>query len=391
MTDSNPGNRSFNSGGPDPGQAEPDTGYARLRIAVLSDALQHRNGVDTYYRDLVEHLMPHVERIALLSPNPTDGDLRIRLIRMPLPGDATQKVYFPHPSKINTRIRELEPNVVVSATNGPFGMYGVYLARRLDIKLVAGFHTDIEELCDMYWGRIKGWIARTYMESQNRILFRNASNVVVNSHSMLESAQAASDTPVSLMGTPLDRLFLNHPLVEPDDRLNSVFYGGRLAPEKNVSAIVEAARQLTEIRFTIAGDGPQRQEIEAAASQLPNLDYLGLLPRSAILAQIDASTLVALPSHLEAFGTIALEAMVRQRPVLVSPDCGILSWPNLARGLYSFQVGESLADALRRIAAIDPRLRRSKAHQARKEALAVHQQAIQSWLELLASPRRHKG
>ena len=355
-----------------------------LRVAVLSDALQHRNGVDAYYRDLVKHLGPRVERIALLSPNAADGDLAADMIRMPLPGDATQNVFFPQPSKINARIRELTPNVLVSATNGPFGMYGVYLSHRHNIKLIAGFHTHIEELCDMYWGRMLGWITRTYMESQNKILFRRASNVVVNSHSMMEPARSLSETEVSLMGTPLDSQFLEHPLSTPGEQLLRVFYGGRLAPEKNIDAVIEAARRLNHIDFTIAGDGPQRDEIEAHAESLTNLNYVGLLPRDAMVSQIDSHDLVVLPSHLEAFGTIALEAMVRQRLVLVSSRCGILSWQNLARGLYSFQQDELLADALQRIAAIDGRLRQSKARQAREEALTIHTQAVQGWLDLLA-------
>ena len=107
-----------------------------------------------------------------------------------------------------------------------------------------------------------------------------------------------------------------------------------------------------------------------------------------MVAQIDAHDLVVLPSHLEAFGTIALEAMVRQRLVLVSSQCGILSWQNLSRGLYSYQQDEPLADALQRIAAIDGRLRQSKATQAREEALAIHTQAVQGWLDLLASRNR---
>jgi glycosyltransferase involved in cell wall biosynthesis len=275
---------------------------------------------------------------------------------------------------------------LISATNGPFGMYGVYLSRRHGLKLIAGFHTHIEELCHLYWGAMLGWLTRTYMESQNRILFHRASSVVVNSHSMLEPARLLSKTQVSLMSTPLDSLFMERAATQPRDQLGRVFYGGRLAPEKNVGAIVDAARQLHSVTFTIAGDGPLRQEIETQAAQLPNLNYLGLLPRDAMVDQIDAHDLVVLPSHLEAFGTIALEAMVRQRLVLVSSECGILSWPDLARGLYSFRNDESLSMALTRIAGLDPRLRQHKARQARIEALATHRDAVRGWLNLLAAP-----
>ena len=384
MSDSLTDNQASEISNPGPPVADCDT----LRIAILSDALQHRNGVDAYYRDLLKHLSPHVARISLLSPNAADGDLATDMLRMPLPGDATQNVFFPQPSKINARIRELAPNVLISATNGPFGMYGVYLSHRHDIRLIAGFHTHIEELCDMYWGRMLGWITRTYMESQNKILFRRASRIVVNSHSMLEPARSLSETEVSLMGTPLGSQFLDLPVTESGEQLRRVFYGGRLAPEKNIDALIDAARQLRHMEFTIAGDGPQREEIEACARSLPNLNYVGLLPRDSMVTRIDDHDLVVLPSHLEAFGTIALEAMVRQRLVLVSSQCGILSWRKLAGGLYSYQQDEPLADALQRIAAIDNQLRKRKASQAREEALETHRQAIRGWLELLVSSNK---
>ncbi|MCB1669610.1 MAG: glycosyltransferase [Gammaproteobacteria bacterium] len=366
--------------------AESNIRYRGLRVAVLSDALQYRNGVDAYYRDLVNHLGAHVESISLLTPNAADGDLASDLFHFPLPGDATQNVFLPIPSRLNARIRQLNPNVLVSATNGPFGMYGVYLSHRHRLKLIAGFHTHIEELCQMYWGAMLGRITRAYMESQNRILFRRASSVVVNSHRMLEPARLLSRTPVSLMSTPLDSLFLEHRVSQPGEQLRRIFYGGRLAPEKNITAILEAARQLPQLQFTLAGDGPLRQQIENAAARLPNLHYLGLLERSNMVTQIDAHDLVVLPSHLEAFGTIALEAMVRQRLVLVSSECGILSWQNLARGLCSFRQDESLAAALTRLAALDPRLRQHKAGLARTEALATHHEAVRDWLNLLATP-----
>lgn len=383
MTDSSLSTRQLDRAATGPYHLTQDGSCPGLRIAILSDALQHRNGVDAYYRDLVKHLRPHVEQIALLSPNAADGDLAADRLRVPLPGDATQNVFFPQPVRLNARIRELAPTVLISATNGPFGMYGVYLSRRHDIRLIAGFHTHIEELCEMYWGRLLGWLTRSCMESQNRILFRRASRVVVNSHSMVQPAISLSDTAVSLMGTPLDPVFIEHPVKPPCEQLTSVFYGGRLAPEKNVEAVLEAARSLPRLRFTIAGDGPLRDEVSAQANRLDNLNYVGLLPREAMVDQIDAHDLVVLPSHLEAFGTIALEAMVRQRLVLVSDECGILSWPNLARGLFSFRRSESLSAVLTRLAAIDPRLRQGKALLARQEALATHRQAIGEWLELL--------
>lgn len=352
-----------------------------LRIAVLSDSLKDRNGVDAYYRDLVSHLESHVAQVEYLTPNPEDGELYTRF-RFPMPGDSTQQVIFPHASGLNARLKALRPHVIVAATNGPFGLFAVYAARRLNAQLIAGFHTLIEDLCGMYWGRVLGGVTRSYMELQNRIIFRNSARVVVNSNSMIESAGNLSATPITLMGTPLDKQFVDTPISQPRNELKKILYAGRLAPEKNIEGFIESARLLPELEFTIAGDGPLRTEIEEQVSNLPNLHFLGHLPRSEIVSSIDSHDLLVLPSHLEAFGTIALEAMIRQRLVLVSSHCGILSWQSLNKGLYQFSDDESVTQAIQRITKLDPLHRDKKMRCARETALEVHEQAITGWLEL---------
>ena len=118
------------------------------------------------------------------------------------------------------------------------------------------------------------------------------------------------------------------------------------------------------------------------------MQFLGHLPRNEIVNSIDSHDLLVLPSHLEAFGTIALEAMVRQRLVLVSSHCGILSWQSLNEGLYQFSDEESVAEAIQRIAGLDTRQRDKKMRHARETALQVHEQAITGWLELFTELSR---
>jgi glycosyltransferase involved in cell wall biosynthesis len=125
---------------------------------------------------------------------------------------------------------------------------------------------------------------------------------------------------------------------------------GRLAAEKNVMAVVEAANACPDLTFTIAGDGPLREDIETQASVVDNLRVLGWVDRSRIVELIDEHDVLVLPSQVESFGTVALEAMVRQRLVLVSDACGIVEWPELTRGLRVISGSEILATELARCA-----------------------------------------
>ena len=47
----------------------------------------------------------------------------------------------------------------------------------------------------------------------------------------------------------------------------SILYIGRLSPEKGVSDLVAAMAQLPHVQLLIAGEGPQRRELEHVASQ----------------------------------------------------------------------------------------------------------------------------
>lgn len=353
-----------------------------LRVAVISDALKDRNGVDAYYRDLVSHLQERVAEVLYLTPNPEDGDWYTRF-RWPLPGDSTQKLVLPDVRALNRRLDELQPHVIVAATNGLFGLYAVYAARRSKVPLVVGFHTLIEDLCKLYWGRgLFGRISKAYMEFQNRLIFRGASRVVVNSQSMIESAVQLAKTPVTLMGTPVERQFVERPRSPHSGQLQRIVFAGRLAPEKNIDSLIDAARARPDLQFTIAGDGPLREEIARQAEALGNLDFRGRLPREAVVDLIDEHDLLVLPSQLEAFGTIALEAMMRERPVLVSSHCGILSWEALASQLYQFEPEEALADALTRLESVSTETLNRQLEGARNAALELHTQAIDGWLDL---------
>ncbi len=191
------------------------------------------------------------------------------------------------------------------------------------------------------------------------------------------------------MGTPLGPEFVNRapaPLAEP---LDSVLYVGRLAAEKNLERFLAMAEQRPDCRFTVAGDGPLRPLVEEHAWRLPNLTFLGWCSRERVVEQLDAHQVLVLPSSVEAFGTVALEALARQRLVITTPVCGINQWPALARVLAVAGPDESLADTLARLQALTPAARRERAEAGRRAALAMNQEAVDGWLQVLQGCARH--
>lgn len=358
-----------------------------LRVAIVSDAAPERNGVGAYYRDLADHLRDAGARVELIAPRCRAGVWHGGLT-LPLPGDPTQRIVLPSPGTIGRRLERLRPDVVVVSTPGPFGMLGMHLAKRRGTALVVGFHTHFEALTPLFegWG-IGARIANGYLGTCHRILFARSALVLANSNEMMEIARSMGARRVDLMATPIPRRFIDQPPVPPGARLERVLFAGRLAPEKNLEAIVAAARRLPEINFLIVGDGPLRHWVESECARLPNLGHQGWVKRSRLMSLIDAADALLLPSKVESFGTIALEAMARARPVLVSAACGILSWDQLSRGLFPIRDGETLTEALMRLRDLDPSIRERKAGLARAAAHEINHRNLEHWIAVLSGER----
>lgn len=362
-----------------------------LRLAIVSDAAPERNGVGTYYRDLAEHLTPRLAALAFLCPGGA-GALP-HWLELPLPGDATQRLGVPSPRQLHRRLRDFAPDVVVIATPGPYGLLGARAAQRLEARVLFGLHTHYEALTGLYWGRLLAPLNRWWLAGTNRHLFRQAEAVITNSRGMHRLARELGARASHLLGTPLPRPFLERPPAPIGEPPRRVLFVGRLAAEKRVGAVLDAAAAMPHHRFRIAGDGPERHAVDSAARRLHNVEPLGWLAREAILDALDETDLLVLPSVVEAFGTVALEAMARGRITLVSHGCGIHDWPALARGLHRIGAAESLTAALHRVCELDASVLRHKAERGREAVLELSQQGIEGWLEVLAGPpegaRRH--
>jgi len=357
-------------------------GAAKLRVVIISDALPERNGVGTYYHDLVEHLRNYIEHAELICPYYGAGPWK-GWLSFPLPGDRTQKITIPPVRQIHKRIRQIAPHAIIVPTPGPYGLLGMYLAKRYGLNLLVGFHTRFEKLTDLYWNPFFREFSRAFLQAFNRFFFRYSSLVLANSREMVAVARDMGAGRVRLMGTPIGRQFLQEPVTPPADGLSRILFAGRLATEKNVHSVIAAAQELPNIQYFIAGDGPLRDLVIAQSRKLSNLTYLGWLPRSRMPDTLDSVDMLVLPSYVESFGTTALESMARNRIVLASEGCGIFDWPSLNRNIFRVGKTESVTDAIRRITQLDHQRWREKAEGACKAAHQFNDWTISNWIEIL--------
>ena len=358
-----------------------------MRVVVFSDAIPGRNGVGTFYDDLAYSLEPYLGAIRVIAPpeEPEAGEAGWS-IRMP--GDPTQRVHIPWIPQLWKQVRWTRPHVILAATPSLYGVTGLLLASRLKAGAALCYHTEFPKLADTYWTGVRKRIMPAFLSWWDRLLVRYSPAVLAPNEELATVLAGKGRTDARVMYTLAPKTFVDTPPPEPPTAVRKVTFIGRLAPEKRIEQVLRAAQALPEIRFRLIGDGPLRELAQTVATDCPNLELLGWRDRADVMREIDATDLVVLPSRHETFGTAAFEAMVRGRPALVSPECGITGWPELADGIFVMRADESLTPALRRVTRLPEAELAAHAREARRASVLVHQQAVAGWLELLGSLAR---
>ena len=100
-----------------------------------------------------------------------------------------------------------------------------------------------------------------------------------------------------------------------------LLYFGRLSPEKGVADLLRAMQRLPEILLIVAGNGPQRAELENLSADLclTNVKFTGHLDRPGLDGLIGASRFTVFPSQAyETMGKSILESFASGRAVVAS-------------------------------------------------------------------------
>jgi glycosyltransferase involved in cell wall biosynthesis len=127
-------------------------------------------------------------------------------------------------------------------------------------------------------------------------------------------------------GLPAERIFVR-PNAVPARPIGgyaaarSAIFVGRLSQEKGVRVLLEAWRSLPDVPLEIVGDGPLRDEVEAAVarSDHAHVDFLGPLPHARAVERVAAHGVLVHPSiAFETFGLAIVEAFSLGVPVIAS-------------------------------------------------------------------------
>ena len=191
---------------------------------------------------------------------------------------------------------------------------------------------DIPVVVTSHGGDLFGLNARPFQLVKNWVL-KNADHITVVSQAMKQKCidMNISEKGISVrsMGVDLQHLFI--PPAPSNSPRNNLIYVGRLAEKKGVRHLLLALAQVTtqfpQIKLTIIGNGPERDNLERLASELgirdsvvfelaqENHDIPAYLQQRLIMVM---PSIVAKSGDQEGLGLTAVEAMGCECAVIAS-------------------------------------------------------------------------
>jgi glycosyltransferase involved in cell wall biosynthesis len=272
----------------------------------------------------------------LYVPHPTFAGRRVTLDRM----DAWRQLLGAH----GLAVRVQAPAWVVSTTAPPG--YAAKLAR---VPYSCWLGTS---LTDEWRGRSRALSAvRRVAQSLNAPTLRRLERVVLRNAERLFAtgpwsrdriAETSGRNDVGILPLPVDAdLFTPEADAQWLARDPVIVFVGRADdPRKNVQLLLDAARNLPDVRVRLIGDPPR-------APLPPNVEAVGRV--GSVAEQLRPARLLVVPSHQEGFGLQAAEALAAGVPVITTP-CGgpedLIRTSGAGRVLTGFDADE-LATAAR--------------------------------------------
>jgi glycosyltransferase involved in cell wall biosynthesis len=132
---------------------------------------------------------------------------------------------------------------------------------------------------------------------------------------------------------------------------------GRFVPYKRVDLIVEAFRQMPDLRLTVVGDGAERERIQRLANGASNITMLPPQPHDALVRLLQGARAFVFAAE-EDFGIGLVEAQACGTPVIAFGRGGVLDIIDSRRGyaptglLFKEQTVPSIIAAVRQFESI---------------------------------------
>ena len=319
---------------------------ASPRVALFCETYHEINGVALTARQLVAYAKRHDLPLLAIHGGKNPGvwnEGKVRRIELKrswgsvgIERDLEYDFFFwRYRNRIRKELQLFRPDVIHITSPGELGQLGVYLSRRLDVPLVASWHTNFHQFAARRFEKLIGFLpgkisrpAVGWSEEQGlRVLlwFYNFAKVTLApTEAQVEWLEKELRKPSFLMPRGVDGEQFNPKRRTVNDETLRLGFVGRVTPEKGVRLLRDIEtelgnRGLDNFRILIVGDG---SEVMWLKKRLKHGEFAGVL-RGEDLARAYANMdLFVFPSRTDTFGNVVQEAAASGVPSVVTNEGG---------------------------------------------------------------------
>jgi glycosyltransferase involved in cell wall biosynthesis len=304
-----------------------------MKVAIFTDNdFTKVNGVTTTLRAVLDHAPDSLDlRVYTCETHGMDMDeyLALSSCGIGIPYYREMKIYWPPFRRFLRHAVEDGIELIHYTTPGPVGLAAMWVASRLNLRMIGSFHTDLAEYARVLSGSARlGDLMHHYM----RWPYGKCDRVFVPSEATRELLVRGNIDPSKI---DIWRRGVETARFDPARRSASLrahwgvsndrpalLYVGRVSREKGLSLLEPLTHVLdasgTPYQLVIVGDGPMQRELR---ERCPDAIFTGTLATDDVAVAMASTDLFVFPSRTDTAGNVVLEAQASGLPVLVS-DAG---------------------------------------------------------------------
>ena len=240
------------------------------------------------------------------------------------------RIALPKLRIIRNQLQGFNPDLLHIATPFNIGMSGLHYGKKLNIPMVASYHTNFDDYLKHYhldwlspfvW-RYLMWFHQPFSsifvpstETRTRLHRKGFENLKL----WRRGVDCDLYSPVKKNNAIRERYNINEKYV--------LLFVSRLAPEKNLETLKKIMWKLPEelkqqTSWLIVGDGPAMPQFQ---ENLPtNVTFTGYKQGNELAELYATADLFVFPSATETFGNVALESLASGTPVIAAGAGGLI-------------------------------------------------------------------
>lgn len=240
-----------------------------------------------------------------------------------------------HTSKVLRKLVEFKPDIGHITGLNDVSIMGAYLAWKIQLPLIASWHTNLHEFAGRRLGRLLGFLPNNTLKKvtgfaerkifEGALLYYKIPKIILAPNTdLIKILEEGTQREARLMIRGVDTDVFNPIKRTVSDGTLRFGFVGRLRAEKNVRLLALLEKELLKhtkkkIEFLIVGDGNERGWMQ---KNMKHAVFTGFISGEALSETYANMDIFIFPSETDAFGNVIQEANASGVPCLVTDKGG---------------------------------------------------------------------